>query len=314
MTYRVIYAGTPEFSVPALAALLQMPQVEVIAVYSQPDRPAGRGRKLTASPVKSFALDNNIPVYQPLNLKNEEEQKKLRALNADLMVVTAYGLILPEIVLKAPKFGCINIHASLLPRWRGAAPIQRAILEGDQSTGITIMQMDIGLDTGDMLHKKETTISPSTTSAELHNELMELGAQALTEALPKIFDGTIKAVKQNDDLANYAKKLEKSEAELNWQLDANSIVRKINGYNPWPVAYSPLGNSNVRFWRAKLHKSDEKEQFKPGQVIDISSSGLVVACGQGSIQITEIQLPNKRKMSISDAINGFDFKEIIFGQ
>lgn len=233
---RIIYAGTPDFSVAGLDALVASVH-EVIAVYTQPDRPAGRGRGFKASPVKEKALLHNIPVYQPESLKDETAQQELTQLDADLMVVTAYGLLLPVAVLETPRLGCINIHASLLPKWRGAAPIQRAILAGDNKTGITIMQMDKGLDTGDMLAVASCDINDDDTASTLHDKLMALGAEALMSALPAIAEQTISRVEQNDAEACYAEKLVKSEAKINWQQSAVEIERAVRAYNAWPVAY-----------------------------------------------------------------------------
>jgi len=232
---KIIFAGTPEFSVAPLAALLESGH-KVIAVYTQPDRPAGRGRKLTASPVKQLALEHSIPVFQPKNFREEADLLQLEELQADLMVVVAYGLLLPQRVLGAPRLGCINIHASLLPRWRGAAPIQRSILAGDSETGITIMEMEAGLDTGPMLLKKSCAIGSEDTGGSLHDRLSPLGAEALLEALPGIADGSLKAEVQDDTKAEYAAKLNKSEAVMDWQRSAQDLGRQVRAFNPWPVA------------------------------------------------------------------------------
>ncbi|MDX1811781.1 MAG: methionyl-tRNA formyltransferase, partial [Gammaproteobacteria bacterium] len=232
---KIIYAGTPEFAAVALRALLKTSH-EIIAVYTQPDRPAGRGRKLTPSAVKQVALEHNIPVYQPASLKDESAQQELANLNADIMVVAAYGLLLPKAVLDIPIRGCLNIHGSLLPRWRGAAPIQRAIEAGDAETGITIMQMDVGLDTGDMLLKKSCEITDADTTATLHDKLAELGGAAIVEALDLLEKNALPAEKQDDAQAVYAHKLNKAEAVVNWNESAAIIQRKIRAFNPWPVA------------------------------------------------------------------------------
>lgn len=304
---RIIYAGTPDFSVAALRVLIESPH-KVIAVYTQPDRPAGRGRDLQMSPVKQEALMHEIPVYQPVSLKDEQAQQQLKALNADLMVVTAYGLLLPPEVLHAPRLGCINIHASLLPRWRGAAPIQRAILAGDKKTGITIMQMDEGLDTGDMLAVAECEISADDTGSSLHDKLMSLGAETLLSVLPGIADQTQQRVKQNDADACYASKLNKAEAKINWSQSAEEIERAIRAYNSWPVAYCEYEKNNkpakLRLWQAQLIENENNTaDSMPGKVIAESASGIDVATGDGILRITEIQAEGKRRMSVSDFLN-----------
>jgi len=306
---RIIYAGTPDFSVAALEALIAS-EHQVIAVYTQPDRPAGRGRELKASPVKEKALQYAIPVYQPLSLKDAQAQQELAELGADLMVVTAYGLLLPSEVLDAPRLGCINIHASLLPRWRGAAPIQRAILAGDEVTGITIMQMDEGLDTGDMLALAECDIEAQDTGSSLHDKLMQLGAETLLSALPAIADQTCTPVKQDDALACYAPKLSKAEAKIDWQSSAIEIERAVRAYNSWPVAYCHLEKkgrqSNLRLWRAAVTATSSaaaSTAVTPGTVIAESADGIDIACGEGVLRVTELQAEGKRRMSASDFLN-----------
>ena len=302
---RIIYAGTPDFSVAALDALIAS-EHEVIAVYTQPDRPAGRGRDLKASPVKEKALQHDIPVYQPLSLKDAQAQQALAALDADLMVVTAYGLILPSEVLDTPRLGCINIHASLLPRWRGAAPIQRAILAGDEKTGITIMQMDEGLDTGDMLAVAECVIEPHDTGASLHDKLMKLGAETLLSALPAIAEQRCVAEKQDDALASYASKLSKAEAKVDWQSSALQIERAVRAYNSWPVAYCHLERkgrqTNLRLWRAEV-VDVASTAAPPGTVTAESADGIDIACGEGILRVTELQAEGKRRMTAGDFLN-----------
>jgi methionyl-tRNA formyltransferase len=304
---RIIYAGTPDFSVAALRALIESPH-EVIAVYTQPDRPAGRGRDLQMSPVKLEALKHEIPVYQPVSLKDVAAQQQLKALSADLMVVTAYGLLLPREVLYAPMLGCINIHASLLPRWRGAAPIQRAILAGDKKTGITIMQMDEGLDTGDMLAVAECEISADDTGSSLHDKLMILGAETLLSVLPGIAAQTLERVKQQETDACYASKLNKSEAKINWAQSAEEIQRAIRAYNSWPVAYCEYEKNNkpakLRLWQAQVNTEAKTAQdTTPGKVIAESASGIDVATGEGVLRITELQAEGKRRMTVADFLN-----------
>ncbi|MBE9559912.1 MAG: methionyl-tRNA formyltransferase [Proteobacteria bacterium] len=301
---RIIYAGTPDFSVAALRALIKS-EHEVIAVYTQPDRPAGRGRGLAISAVKEEALLHDIPVYQPSSLKDKSAQQQLKALNADLMVVTAYGLLLPPEVLKMPALGCINIHASLLPRWRGAAPIQRAILAGDSKTGITIMQMDAGLDTGDMLAVAECEIAEDDTGASLHDKLMLLGAQTLISALPAIADRSRAGIKQEDADACYASKLNKAEAQINWSQSAEVIQRAIRAYNSWPVAYCAYEKNNkspkLRLWQAEVLATTS--EAVPGQVVAESVQGIDVVTGEGILRITELQTEGKRKMAVADFLN-----------
>ena len=305
---RIIYAGTPGFSVAALDALIASPH-EVIAVYTQPDRPAGRGRGVQASPVKEKALQHGIAVYQPDSLKDEQAQEELKALNADLMIVTAYGLLLPEVVLNTPRLGCINIHASLLPRWRGAAPIQRAILAGDKKTGITIMQMDEGLDTGDMLAVAECDISDDDTGSSLHDKLMLLGAETLMSALPGIAEQKDSGVQQDETNTCYASKLSKAEARIDWSLSAVEIQRAIRAYNSWPVAYCLYEKNdkpaNLRLWQAEVISQDiSSADIAAGTVIaESATTGIDVATGDQVLRITQLQAEGKRKMSVSDFLN-----------
>ncbi|SBS30833.1 Methionyl-tRNA formyltransferase [Marinomonas aquimarina] len=303
---RIVFAGTPDFAAASLQAVLDhadQNHYEVIAVYTQPDRPAGRGQKLVASPVKQLALEHDIPVYQPLNFKDETDRQALADLNADIMIVAAYGLILPKAVLDTPKLGCINVHASLLPRWRGAAPIHRAVIAGDTITGITIMQMDVGLDTGDMLLKKECNIKADDTSGVLHDRLAMLGGEALIEGLEAIKAGTIHPEQQNEELTCYAEKLTKQEGEVDWTQDATTISRRIRGLLPWPGAYTHTPAGVMKIHAAKLLDTEEQD-FEHGEITMVSKEGIVVAAGKGSIMVTELQFPGGKRMSVQDALNG----------
>ncbi|WP_029406628.1 methionyl-tRNA formyltransferase [Thiomicrorhabdus sp. Milos-T2] len=301
---RIIFAGTPDFSVAPLKALLNS-QHEVIAVYTQPDRPAGRGRKLTASPVKQVALEHNISVYQPESLKDGDAQKNLNDLNADIMIVVAYGLILPQVVLDMPKMGCLNIHASLLPRWRGAAPIQRAIESGDPQSGVTIMQMNAGLDTGDMLYKLATDITPEDSAQTLHDRLSDLGCEALMATIEGLQNKSIVPEKQNEDLVTYAEKMHKEEALIQWNQPALKIIRKIQAFNPWPVAHTPFQDKPLRVWQARQLNTEEQAKFNdqqklPGLVIGLTKQGLIVATGDQPICLQQVQPAGKKAMSAYD--------------
>lgn len=300
---RVIFAGTPDFSVPSLSALIEGTGVEVIAVYTQPDRPAGRGRKLQMSPVKRLALDKGIPVHQPQSLKRDPEAiETLRSLGADLMVVIAYGLILPLAVLEAPRLGCVNVHASLLPRWRGAAPIQRAVLAGDTGTGVCIMRMEEGLDTGPVYHRAETPIDARETGGSLHDRLAELGADALMEALPGIADGSSLPEPQDDALATYAHKLSKDEAVIDWSASAEAIERQVRAFDPWPVAQTEVEDATLRIWGAESDP-EAPTDAAPGSVIRTDKTGILVATGRGVLRITRLQPAGKKPMSAVDYLN-----------
>lgn len=300
----IIFAGTPDFAAQHLQALLDS-EHNVIAVYTQPDKPAGRGKKLQASPVKQLAEAHNIPVYQPKSLRKEEVQAELNALNADVMVVVAYGLILPEAVLNAPKYGCLNVHGSILPRWRGAAPIQRAIWAGDSETGVTIMQMDVGLDTGDMLHKVYTEILPTETSASLYQKLAELAPPALLEVLNGLATQQFKPEKQDDDLANYAEKLTKEEAKLDWTMPAAQLERNIRAFNPAPVAFLTV-HVNDKEERVKVYQANVlPHQDKPlGTILAFDKTGLQIATQDGVLNITQLQPQGKKPMTVQDFLNG----------
>lgn len=301
---KIIFAGTPEFAATALEALLAK-AFEVVAVLTQPDRPSGRGMKPKASPVKQLAEQHGLPVLQPTTLKDEAIQNILSTYQAEVMVVAAYGLILPQAVLDLPKYGCLNIHASLLPRWRGAAPIQRAILAGDTETGVTIMQMDAGLDTGDMLLKKNCTILPRDTASTLHDKLATLGAEAIVEALPLLALGKLARVAQDDTQATYAAKLTKLEAQIDWTRDALEIERAVRAYNPFPAASTIMNGLPVKIWQASL--ADNAHQ-SPGTVISVGREGIIVGCGQGALRLEILQRQNARALPAAQFIQGVAIK------
>lgn len=306
---RIIFSGTPDFAIPALQMLIASKH-ELCAVYTQPDRPSGRGRKLTPSAVKKLALEVGVPVFQPETLKTEEDIKQLASLNADLMIVVAYGLLLPQAVLDAPKYGCINIHGSLLPRWRGAAPIHRAVLAGDEKTGVTIMQVIKKLDAGDMLHKEECMIEANTSSSDLHDKLATLGAIGLEKVLAQIEQGTLVAEKQDEDLVTYAAKLEKNEAVLDWTLSAIELDRKIRGLNSWPVAQTLFQDKVLRVWRAELC---EDEESLPAGIVSQQGKKMRVGTGSGSINLLQVQLPGGKRMDIHAFLNSHDVDGIKLG-
>jgi len=299
---KIIFAGTPEFAATALSALLNS-EHQVVAVYTQPDRPAGRGRKLQPSPVKILAQAHGVEVRQPEKLKDPQDQAALAALEADLMVVVAYGLLLPQAVLDAPRLGCINIHASLLPRWRGAAPIQRAILAGDTESGVTIMQMEAGLDTGPMLHVLQTPILLDDTGGSLHDRLAELGARALMESLSGIADGSQQPQIQDDSLATYAKKLDKQEGMINWSQPAAAIDLQVRAFNPWPVAQCLFEEKTMRLWSTRPLQDACPTGVAPGTVVSAGKVGIDVVTGSNLLRIIELQMPGKRVMSAADFLN-----------
>lgn len=295
---RIVFAGTPEFAAEHLKALLDTPH-EIVAVYTQPDRPAGRGQKLMPSPVKQLAAQHGLPVLQPPTLRNPEAQAELAALQPDLMVVVAYGLILPQAVLDIPRLGCINSHASLLPRWRGAAPIQRAVQAGDAESGVTVMQMEAGLDTGPMLLKVSTPISAEDTGGSLHDRLARLGPPAVVEAIAGLAAGTLKGEVQDDALATYAHKLSKDEAKLDWNCPAVELERAVRAFDPWPVCHTTLDGEPLKVWAARLGEG----KGEPGKILDASRDGLLVGCGEGSLLLTRVQLPGGKPLAFADLFN-----------
>lgn len=298
---KIIFAGTPEFAAVTLRVLLHSGH-NICAVYTQPDRPAGRGRKLTPSPVKKLALEARIPLYQPVTLKKSHIHDQLRGLDADLMIVVAYGLLLPPQVLAVPRLGCVNIHASLLPRWRGAAPIQRAILAGDSQSGITLMQMDEGLDSGDILSRAGCDITADDTAASLHDRLATLGAETLMTTLIQIENNTVTRIAQDEQLACYAAKIDKAEACMDWAQSAIMLERAVRAFNPWPVAYTTFNvNQRLRVWQAGIIKG--KAASPPGTVMDAGRPGIDVATGDGILRLQRIQLAGGRPMDAVDFLN-----------
>jgi len=306
----IIYAGTPEFAVPALESLLHS-EHQVIAVYTQPDRPAGRGRKLQQSPVKQCALAADLPVLQPRDFGAEQDLLQLQQLEADLMIVAAYGLLLPSAVLDAPRYGCVNIHASLLPRWRGASPIQQAILAGDEISGVSLMKMDRGLDTGDVIQQRSLAIDPAWSAADLHDALAPLGAQLMLEGLHDIELAMRLAQPQVESAATYAPRLSKQQAQVDWSKPASVLLREIHAYNPWPVSFTFLEGDSIRLWNARSCVSLVGEQ--PGQVVKHDREGMYVSCGDGVLQITELQFAGRNRCSAAQALNSIDLSGRLLG-
>lgn len=294
---RIVFAGTPDFALASLTALIDA-QFTVIATYTQPDRPAGRGRKLTSSPVKNFALKHNIPVYQPISLRDNQAQDELRALSPDLMVVAAYGLILPQAVLDIPTYGCINVHSSRLPKWRGAAPIQHAILAGDSDTGVTIIKMDAGMDTGDELYHVACPITNIDTGGSLHDKLAALGASALIDTLNDISNKLSHAKPQDHEQATYAGKIAKKDAQIDWNKPVANVHRLIRAFNPWPIAHTHYKSDLLRVWSAEVLNTFPVGQHKPGTILGFTKHGLDIACKDGCIRLTELQLPSKSRQNI----------------
>lgn len=299
---RILFAGSPEFAVPSLAALVDSPH-DVVAVLTQPDRPAGRGRKLRMSPVRQYAAEHELDVLQPATLSDATIRRRLESLQLDLAVVVAYGLLLPPDVLEIPRAGCVNVHASLLPRWRGASPIQAAILAGDEETGVSIMQMDAGLDTGPVFASRALSIAPAETSGALEARLAVLGAGLLREVLDGIVDGSRQAVSQASDGATYAGRIAKADAAIDWNSSAAEIDRRIRAYHPWPVAETLLDGQRMRCWSAI--PSGTPAEGATGQVVAVAVDGIDVRTGNGCLRLTEIQMPGGRRMPATQFANGY---------
>ncbi len=294
---RLVFAGTPEFAARHLQTLLGSTH-EIVAVYTQPDRPAGRGKKLSPSPVKTLAVEAGLPVRQPASLREETAREALASLHADLMLVVAYGLILPQAILDIPRYGCINVHASLLPRWRGAAPIQRAIQAGDAATGITVMQMDAGLDTGATLARSPVTIAGGMSAGQLHDALADTGGPLLIEVLDTLEAHLAAAEKQDDDLATYAHKIEKAEAEINWGECATTLDRQVRAFNPFPVCWTSIDGQRLKIWEASIAAG----KGDPGEILSADDKGLLVACGEGALLAGRLQLPGGKAMPTAELL------------
>jgi methionyl-tRNA formyltransferase len=296
---KIIFAGTPDFAARHLDALLAS-EHQVVGVFTQPDRPAGRGNKLTPSPVKVLAQAHDVPVFQPKSLKPAENQHLVADLQADVMVVVAYGLILPKAVLDMPRLGCINVHGSLLPRWRGAAPIQRSLWAGDAETGVTIMQMDVGLDTGDMLYKLASPITEHDTSATLYDKLAQLGPEGMLKTLAQLANDSIQPEKQDEALVSYAEKLSKEEARLDWTLSAAQLERCIRAFNPWPMSYFMVDDQPVKVWQASVLPHQDKQ---PGEILHADKQGIQIATADGVLNLLSLQPAGKKAMSAQDLLN-----------
>lgn len=301
---RIVYMGTPDFAVEPLEAIIKA-GYEVAAVVTQPDKQKGRGKEVKMTPVKVCALRHGIPVFQPVKIKEPEAVAELEKYQADLFVVAAFGQLLSEEILNMPEYGCINIHASLLPAYRGAAPIQWAVLNGEKESGVTIMQMDKGLDTGDMLLKRSVELSPKETGDSLHDKLMHLGAELIVEALSKLEKGELVPEKQKDELSSYAKKLTKAMGQIDWSKDAVSLERWIRGLNSWPSAYTFFGGKTLKIWEAQVTEENGAQKAEPGQVVSVSRESFTVACSQGELQILSLQLEGKKRVSTREFLLGY---------
>mgnify|MGYP001042057336 FL=1 len=297
---RVIFAGTPDFAATHLQAILDDDRYQLVAIYTQPDRPAGRGKKITQSPVKKLALANDIQLEQPASLTDIKTQETIARLEADVLIVVAYGLILPQAVLDIPRLGCINVHGSILPKWRGAAPIQRAIEAGDRETGVTVMQMDVGLDTGPMLTTSQCTIDDKETSASLYSKLAVLGAQALINTLEKMRSGTAVGIAQDSTQSSYADKIAKQESLIDWSASVTEIERRIRAFNPFPAAYSLVNGQRIKIWLASAVSRDYPGV--PGEILSADDDGLLVKCGNGALLISTIQLAGKSKLCVAEVL------------
>lgn len=302
---RAVFMGTPEFAVPTLQALIDHHQVE--AVVTQPDKQRGRGKKVQFPPVKEKAVEHEIPVYQPQKARDEEFVEILREINPDVIVVVAYGQILPESILNIPKYGCINVHGSLLPKYRGAAPIQWAVLDGEEKTGITTMYMEKGLDTGDMIDKAEIVLDPKETAGTLHDKLMEIGANLLLETLEKLENETAVRIKQNDSESCYASMLTKEMGQIDFSKSAREIECLIRGMNPWPSAYTSLNGKTLKVWEAEVLTENSGEE--PGTVIDVTKDAIVAACKEGALKLLEVQMAGKKRMKVSAFLPGYQVEK-----
>lgn len=317
MSIRVIFAGTPDFSVPTLEALINSPEIEVVAVYTQPDRPRGRGKKVQVTPIKAVAETHNIPVVQPLNFRNEADIEAFKAFNADLMVVVAYGIILPKAILEAPKYGCLNIHASLLPRWRGAAPIHRAIEAGDAKTGVGIMQMDVGLDTGDVWSEASIDITDEMTTGALHDALKEMGAELLLKTIPAVIEGKKSPTPQPEEGVTYAEKISREEAEIDWTESRETLLRKIHAFNPVPGAFTHLGESLVKVFDVRFAESDGLVDLSAltsatAGTLCVINKRLFVKASDGVLEILTIQAAGRRRMETEQFLQGNDVDGEVF--
>ena len=302
---RLVFAGTPDFALASLRALVESGQ-KPVAVLTQPDRPAGRGKKLTASPVKQYAVEQGIPVLQPVTLKNEEAVKELKALRPDVLIVAAYGLILPQNVLDIPTHGCLNVHASALPRWRGAAPVQAAILAGDETTGISLMEMTAGLDCGPVYTIDEVIIGNDETAEELHDRLAALGGSTLVAHLDDILTGGATSVEQDESLVTHAPKIVTSDARIDWSVSADELVRRVRAYNPFPGVFFFAGDTRIKIWRATAVAGDAE----PGTVIQCDRDDVVVACGAGALRLDELQLAGKRRVRAQQFVGQLDLSNL----
>jgi methionyl-tRNA formyltransferase len=307
---KIVFAGTPDFALPVLQVLRESFH-DLVAVYTRPDRPSGRGQRITESPVKRLAGRSHLPVYQPATFRDTDAQAGLRVLEPDLMIVVAYGLILPPAVLAMPRLGCVNVHASLLPRWRGAAPIQRAILAGDRETGVCLMQMDAGLDTGPVLASSACRIEDDDTGGRLHDRLSAMGAQLIKENLERIFRGELVPRLQDEDRATYAGKLDKAEAVIDWARSADQIARQVRAFNPWPVAETRYSDRQLRIWEARSIKRLVGQS--PGTVVAADRDGIDVACGTGVLRLLSVQLAGARQVTAVDFINAHSLTGVRLG-